>query len=56
MKDHDLFQRMKDIHKVAIYPLTEIIIDRYEEIDVIAGKLMDDVEEKCGHLHTGLIP
>ena len=55
-QDHDLFQSMENIHKVAIYPLIERIFDRYEEIDVVVGKLMDDSEEQCQNLHTGSIP
>ena len=54
MQDHDLFQRMEDIHKVTIYLLTERIIDRYEEI-VNVVKLMDETKYQCRHLHTGLI-
>ena len=53
---HDLFQRMEDIHKDTIYTLIERIIDRYEEIDVIVGKLIDDAEDQCRHLYTGPIP
>ena len=56
MQDHDLFQRMDDIHKVEIYPLKEIMIDRYEKINIIVGNLMNEVEEQCRHLHAGSIP
>ena len=28
MQDHDIFQKMEDIHNVAIYSLTEITIER----------------------------
>ena len=46
---------MEDIHKVAIYPLTERTIDRYEEIDTAARKLTNDTEKQCRHLHKGSI-
>ena len=56
MKDHDLFQRMDDIHRDACYPFSERLMDRYEEIDVIVGRLMDEAENQCRKIHTGSIP
>ena len=56
MKDHDLFRQMDEIHKDARCPLTPRIIDRYEEIDLIVGRLMDEAEKQCRTIHTGSIP
>ena len=47
MKDHDLFRQMDEIHKDTRCPLTTRIIDRYEEIDLIVGRLMDEAEKQC---------
>ena len=55
-EEHNLFGRMNKLHTAATYPLPQHLRIEYEEIDKIAGELMDKAEKKCRKLHTGEIP
>ena len=60
MIDNDLFRRMNEIHRDAISieensNLSSRIIDRYEVIDMLVGKLMYEAEDQCHTLHTWTI-
>ena len=56
MQDHDLFNRMNELHTASRYPLPQYLIDNYEEIDCLVGRLMDEAEQQCRKLRTGTIP
>ena len=45
MQDYNFFYRMDVLHKTAVYPLHQHLIDEYEDIDVLPCKLMDETEE-----------
>ena len=56
MKDQDLFHRINELHTSTTLPLSQRLIEDYEEIDVLVGKLVHEAENQCRKLHTGTIP
>ena len=56
MRDNDLFHRMDELHRDAIFPLSQRLIEEYEEIDMLVCRLMVEAEEQCRKLRTGTIP
>ena len=56
MKDHDLFHRMDTLHHTATHLLSPRMMEEYEAIDELVGKLMDAAEDNCRILHTGTNP
>ena len=60
MMNNDLFNRMDEIHMDAISMdensnLSSKIIDRYQEIDILVGKLVYEVEDQSPTFHKGTI-
>ena len=53
---HDLFKQMYDINRDTVYPFSERLTDSYKEIDMLVGKMVDEVEDQCRTLDTGSIP
>ena len=55
MRDNDFFHRMDELHQDAIFPLSQRLIEEYEEIDMLVCRLMVEAEEQCRKLRTGTI-
>ena len=56
MRDHDLFQRMDDLHRRTVYPLPAHLVLEYEELDNLVGRLMTEAENQCRKIKAGAVP
>ena len=56
MHQHDLFQKMNDLHQQTQVQWTNVMAQEFEKIDKTIGRLMDDAESKCRKLRTGAVP
>ena len=53
MRDHNIFQRMDDVHRQAVYPLPLHVAEEFEAIDALSSKLMYEAEAQCRKLKAG---
>ena len=56
MKEHDIFHRTDTLHHTATHLISPRMMEEYEAIDELVGKLMDAAEDNCRVIHTGTIP
>ena len=52
----NIYIEMDALHNQAVYPLTDSMAKKYEDLDNKIEQLMEEAEKQCRKLHTGDIP